>query len=361
MSRRGQSWLCPSDMDRARLVDMNLRAGKARRVQGLALGVVALAATPWTGWWLAVLVVLAGVVLLVLERAMPAARAPQRLSLASIVVLDLVLGAAAAGTGGARSPFAAWLLVPTVMLAARFRPRVVVMGVAGTALLGAAAFGYAAARPSPPVLPLALVAAAWVGLVLGVVAAVMALLAAELSSRDEAVVDALTGLYNRTALVGRFAQTAEQARVLDGWLSVIMCDLDHFKDVNDTYGHDVGDQVLRAVAAQMRATLRSFDMVYRYGGEEFLILLPGQDPAAAEQIAERLRAAVAEVGFAGFHVTLSCGFASARGSDLDLDVLVHQADQALYRAKTGGRNRVVGHHRAGDVSPAAKLVLAERH
>jgi len=102
------------------------------------------------------------VVLLVLERAMPGARAPQRLSVAAIVDLDLDL-----------------------------------------------------------------VAAAWVGLVLGVVAAVMALLSAELSSRDEAVVDALTGLYNPTALVCRFAQTAEQARVLDGWLSVIMCDLDH--------------------------------------------------------------------------------------------------------------------------------------
>ncbi len=86
----------------------------------------------------------------------------------------------------------------------------------------------------------------------------MALLSAEPSSRGEAVVHTLTGLYNRTALVGRSAQIAEQAQVLDGWLSVIMCDLDHFKDVDDTYGHDVGEQLLRGGAAQMRATLVRF-------------------------------------------------------------------------------------------------------
>jgi len=341
MTSRQRSWLCPTEMDRARLVDMDARVRGARRVQGLTLCVVALLATPWAGWWLGVLVLSGGGVLVVLERAMPTARQPHRLSATAIAALDVVLAAAAAGTGGARSPLAGWLLVPTVMFAARFRPRVVVAGVVATGVLAGTAFAIAAALPAAAPLPLPVACAAWGATLVGVVAAVLALLSAELHSRDDAVVDPLTGLYNRAALVGRFAQAAEQALVLRGWLGIVMCDLDHFKAVNDTYGHDTGDEVLRAVAAQMRTTLRSFDMVYRFGGEEFLVLLPGQDLVAATAIAERLRAAVEQLPFDGFAVTLSAGVSSGSGNGLEFDRLLHVADQALYRAKSQGRNRVL--------------------
>jgi diguanylate cyclase (GGDEF)-like protein len=341
MTSRQRSWLCPTEMDRARLVDMDARVRGARRVQGLTLCGVALLATPWAGWWLGVLVLAGGGVLVLLERAMPTARQPHRLSATAIAACDVVLAAAAAGTGGARSPLAGWLLVPTVMFAARFRPRVVVAGVVATGVLAGTAFAIAAALPAPAPLPLPVACAAWGATLVGVVAAVLALLSAELHSRDDAVVDPLTGLYNRAALVGRFAQAAEQALVLRGWLGIVMCDLDHFKAVNDTYGHDTGDEVLRAVAAQMRTTLRSFDMVYRFGGEEFLVLLPGQDLAAATAIAERLRAAVEQLPFDGFAVTLSAGVSSGSGSGLEFDRLLHVADQALYRAKSQGRNRVL--------------------
>ncbi len=168
----------------------------------------------------------------------------------------------------------------------------------------------------------------------------MTLLGAELQSRGEAVVDPLTGLFNRKALGGRFAEAAAQATVLGGWVSVVLCDLDHFKTVNDRYGHDRGDVVLREAAYRMRKTLRTFDLVYRIGGEEFLILLPGQDLASAVIVAERLVDDIAADAIDGLPLTMSAGVASGRGADLVLEPLMKRADVALYAAKAAGRNRV---------------------
>jgi len=129
-------------------------------------------------------------------------------------------------------------------------------------------------------------------------------------------------------------------------MSLLMMDLDHFKRVNDTWGHHIGDQVLAAVGGAIRENLRQVDLAGRYGGEELVVLLPETEYPEAQVVAERLRSAVAAlripVGETVLTVTISCGMTSLRGDErLTLGQAMDQADQALYRAKRGGRNRTV--------------------
>ncbi|NRR34357.1 CHASE domain-containing protein [Oxalobacteraceae bacterium] len=167
---------------------------------------------------------------------------------------------------------------------------------------------------------------------------------------DELVVlattDFLTGLPNRRAFMARLDD--EQARLqrdLGGCAAVLMLDLDHFKRINDEFGHASGDTVLRHVAALMHDSQRKIDMVGRVGGEEFAILLPGAELEAAAAFAERLRQRMADspVQLSSgklLTVTVSVGIAAMSGADASGDVALIRADQALYRAKRGGRNRV---------------------
>ena len=333
-------WLCRTELERARFLDMHDRVRTARRVQGLALGSVAIFAASWYGWWLALLALLAGLWLVLLERVFDSDSRPELAAATSMAVLELMLAGGVMGTGGAESPLLAFLTVPPVMLAARFRPTVVVVGVAASLLMTAAAVVGAVLLPPPPAVPRVVDIAAYLGLLASLVAASTALLTAELASRGDAVVDQLTGLFNRKALHGRFEEASTQARLLHAPVSMIICDLDHFKTVNDEYGHDRGDIVLREVAYRMRKTLRVFDLVYRLGGEEFLVLLPGQDESTAVDVAERLVRDVEAGPLAGLAVTMSAGVATGWGDDLDFDTLLKRADVALYAAKDGGRNRV---------------------
>ena len=114
-------------------------------------------------------------------------------------------------------------------------------------------------------------------------------------------------------MVNGFEQAAGQAIVMNAWTSVVMCDLDNFKDVNDTHGHGGGDMVLRTAAWAMQRELRAFDSVYRIGGDEFVILLPGLELDDAVQVADRLRRAVAAGRDGKFGITVSAGVAAARG------------------------------------------------
>jgi two-component system cell cycle response regulator len=162
--------------------------------------------------------------------------------------------------------------------------------------------------------------------------------------RVQAMHDSLTGLYNRMAILE--ALDRELARFTrDGTpLSLIMADLDDFKRINDTHGHPVGDAVLRESARRMRAVIRNYDVIGRHGGEEFLIVAPGCNLAAAEQQAERLRQCVAAdpVTIPGgpISVTVSLGVAQATCGLRQAEQLLHAVDQALYSAKKAGRNRV---------------------
>ncbi len=124
-------------------------------------------------------------------------------------------------------------------------------------------------------------------------------------------------------------------------MSVILYDVDRFKRVNDDHGHDRGDAVLRDVAEVLRSDLRAFDLVYRIGGEEFAVVLPGVDRDAALEVAERQRKAVAAASPGGLEVTVSAGVCVRRGTEIAWEALYQGADAALLQAKRTGRDRVV--------------------
>lgn len=150
--------------------------------------------------------------------------------------------------------------------------------------------------------------------------------------------DAMTGLFNRRGM----QQVLDSYQALSQPLAVIALDIDHFKQINDGFGHDVGDQVLATLATLMQQGARQADAVCRSGGEEFLILLPGLSLPLAFEIAERLRQRVAAHPMPGAgHITISLGVAHWPGSDDDLNTVLKQADKALYEAKRRGRNRTV--------------------
>ena len=159
-----------------------------------------------------------------------------------------------------------------------------------------------------------------------------------------AITDDLTGVYNRRGLYELGKREVERALRFRRPLSLIMLDIDHFKHFNDSYGHVIGDQALRWLAATLQENVRDIDIVGRYGGEEFVVLLPENHSSAALQVAARIHRAVMEgtfhtpVGELG--ITVSLGLASASPQDRDLDAMVRRADAALYRSKEAGRNRI---------------------
>jgi two-component system cell cycle response regulator len=163
--------------------------------------------------------------------------------------------------------------------------------------------------------------------------------------REQATHDPLTGLWNREEILRILKQELSRAEREDGHVSMIMADLDHFKNVNDSYGHMAGDAVLRVTTRRMSSLLRSYDNIGRYGGEEFVIVLPGCDRESAAAFAERLRLCIGEekmdIPEGMIPLTISLGVAtSSREKRYDIDSLIQAADQALYRAKENGRNRV---------------------
>jgi two-component system cell cycle response regulator len=166
------------------------------------------------------------------------------------------------------------------------------------------------------------------------------------ASIEMAITDPLTGLYNRRYLETHLGNMIEHYVNRGKSLSVIAVDVDFFKAINDTYGHDVGDKVLQELAKRLRDSTRSVDLCCRVGGEEFIMVLPNTTSDVAHQIAERLRKSVAFKSFAvgaqqPLPVTVSAGVANLGGADDTLDRLLKRADTALYQAKREGRNRVV--------------------
>ncbi|OGO55006.1 MAG: hypothetical protein A2V85_10095, partial [Chloroflexi bacterium RBG_16_72_14] len=160
-----------------------------------------------------------------------------------------------------------------------------------------------------------------------------------------AAVDPLTDAYNRRFGLARLREEYSRAVRAENPLGILMLDLDHFKTVNDTYGHLVGDRVLRAVAGACRRVVREGDVLIRYGGEEFLVLLPGAGAADVKQVGERIRRAVAETfvedGDLRVGVTVSLGGTTFREDAESADSLIAEADRALYEAKVSGRDRLV--------------------
>ncbi|MGU9981411.1 PleD family two-component system response regulator [Phreatobacter sp. HK31-P] len=166
-------------------------------------------------------------------------------------------------------------------------------------------------------------------------------------SMEMAITDGLTGLHNRRYMESHLGTLVDQASMRGKPLAVLVLDIDYFKAVNDTWGHDAGDEVLREFAQRLRKSVRGIDLVCRLGGEEFVVVMPDTDAGVASIVAERIRNRVASEPFAihkgarAIDVTVSIGMAQRLAGDTDADTLLKRADQALYRAKRDGRNRVV--------------------
>jgi two-component system cell cycle response regulator len=165
------------------------------------------------------------------------------------------------------------------------------------------------------------------------------------SAVELAVIDPLTGLYNRRYLDTHLQSSVARAAATEKPLCVLIFDIDHFKGINDSYGHDAGDDVLKDFCERLRRGVRGIDLVARYGGEEFVLVMPETDAAFAATVAERLRHDVEKDlfvtrGGAKIAVTVSIGLAESQPTDT-AEQLFRRADKALYAAKRAGRNRVV--------------------
>jgi two-component system cell cycle response regulator len=166
-------------------------------------------------------------------------------------------------------------------------------------------------------------------------------------SMELAVTDALTGLYNRRYMESHVGTLVERSAARGKSLSVLLLDIDYFKSINDTYGHDAGDDVLRDFSDRLRASIRGIDLACRYGGEEFVVVMPDTDIGVATMVAERIRRRVAgdlfpiRGGEKQIEVTISIGIAARSTPEDTAAMILKRADEALYRAKRDGRNRVV--------------------
>lgn len=166
-------------------------------------------------------------------------------------------------------------------------------------------------------------------------------------SLEMAVTDQLTGLHNRRYMSRHLENLLLQSKQTGKPLAFAIMDIDFFKTVNDTYGHDIGDEVLREFASRITANVRGIDLACRFGGEEFVVVMPDTDLTFAYAVAERLRKQVESTPITisrspgTLNITVSIGIAALGGADDTADALLHRADQALYQAKRTGRNRVV--------------------
>jgi diguanylate cyclase (GGDEF)-like protein len=342
-----RSWLCPTELDRMRVVEASDRVSRARTYIWGVIGLTIFASAPWNGWVVLLLFVPAGINLALLERMLKRSDRPERWAFGTMTFLMLLFAAGIPLTGGATSASIPLVIIPAAVAPMRFRGTVVIALGALTALtlVGVTVGSDPSGAIDDPRLIITTLA-----LLVCVTMANWALVEAEMTQRDAAVLDPLTGLLNRKALEVRALELEQQARLTGGSVALIACDVDHFKAVNDSHGHDRGDAVLQTVAYEMRKALRSFELMYRLGGEEFLVVLPGIDLHDAVVVAERLRRTIERAELSGLKITASFGVSAASGDDVVYERLYKSADEALYEAKDAGRNGVVA---AGDPEAVA--------
>jgi len=315
---------------------MDRRIAPVRRRAFAVLGAALLLCGPWLGWWTIAPLVGAVVLFAVADRATKRMERPELGLFAAWAGAEAIIAISVAISGGPEIATLSWLAIPVVTLASRFAIRGIVAGVAiALALLFAVAFGVNAdAVVDQP--PLVIAPAA---LIISIAMLSIALMRSDVEFRSRSVIDPLTGMLNRSALAARVGELSQQSAVNGDPVSLVLADVDEFKALNDSHGHGAGDVVLRDLAYRLRKRMRAFDLAYRIGGEEFLMLLPGSEPAEAVAFADQLCAAIADEEFGGVRVTLSCGVAaSGAGSTFHYDEVFAAADTALYAAKRSGRN-----------------------
>jgi diguanylate cyclase (GGDEF)-like protein len=348
------SWLCPRGFDRERMLDMEQRVRPVRQRAAIIMVLAILAAGPWLGWWPLAFVICILSCFSAADRLMPKLTRPEYLMFGAWVGSAIAIAVAVALSGRAGVSALSLMAIPVITLSSRFSMRGVIVGVLVSVILTLLVALFVDAEPvrANPVLliiPVALILCASV--------LTTPLMRSDIQHRGDAVIDELTGLLNRAALTARAAELEQQSMLTGEPVGVIVCDIDHFKAVNDRFGHAGGDIILRDVAYVLRKQLRAFDLVYRIGGEEFLVLLPGSTLQISAGLADELHAAVSESpSTSGARVTISLGVSASMESEVfDYPSVFAAADTALYEAKRGGRDRVciAGTSAA---SPAASMV-----
>lgn len=269
--------------------------------------------------------------------AIPRTRRPELVLLAAFVAIQLLIVGVLAAATTIQLDLLCLLMLPATAACIVFPTKLMVGTSAFTiVLMIAAAFLIDPDRvlDDPPVLLIPL------GVMITVTLPAAMIRRLELRSLTSTTTDALTGALNRSALEARIVALSEQAHSLPLRVGVVMADLDHFKRVNDELGHDAGDRVLKEVVHRIRAAVGPLTPVYRIGGEEFVVLLAGAVEAETTRVAEQLRRAVASAPIEGRDVTISGGAAAGTLDHYDIQTVIRAADDALYEAKRGGRNRI---------------------
>jgi diguanylate cyclase (GGDEF)-like protein len=314
---------------------------RLRSVQVVIISIVvvfAAVAIPTCGWALLVSTVLASVSFWVLTSRRSRSSRPEYLSFLAVVIAELALAAGVIASAGPRILLVELLVIPTLLYGTAWPRRGLAAATVITALamlVVASLVDGSGVLQTPPLLiyPLAVL--------LSTVLVASAAQGADVESRAAAVVDRLTGLLNRGALLPRAAELTHQAALTGEPVAVILGDIDHFKEVNDRYGHSRGDAILAGVAGRLRDALGPAESVYRFGGEEFVALVPGANGVAGAASAEMLREAVGREAIDGLAMTMSFGVAASGPQErFDFEALFDAADTALYAAKAQGRDRV---------------------
>jgi diguanylate cyclase (GGDEF)-like protein len=350
------SWLCRDDVDRERLLDMERRLKPVRAIAIGMLGVALVASAPWVGWWTLVPLAIAACFFKIADDMLEGAKRPEYVMFAAWALSEVTIAAAVTAAGGDYTAvILCWLAIPVVTLSARFSTRGVIAGVV-IALLLVLAVGFGAYEQMVLDNPTIVIAPA--ALILAIATLSTALMRSDVEHREEAVIDALTGMLNRHALENRVGELAQQSRLTGQPVGLIVGDLDHFKGINDSLGHAVGDTVLKQISYDLRKDLRAFDLAYRIGGDEFLILMPGAELKECEGLAHQLCKTVEQTMGDSVNITISFGVnASKVGGSFDYDEVFAAADAALYEAKQTGRNQVRVAPQGGE--PAALAAVPE--
>lgn len=331
--------ICRTPADRERFIDMSRRMLPTQNVLLPAMFVLLLPGIVMSyPLPAAALALTSGTVQAALQRVAGRFRRPELVFAASMAVCLIGFTAAIVLAGREHDGDLIFLIWPVVTAYSRFpaRPAHVFTALTATVMTAVPLIFHPAAalaRPGAVIVPdVALVAVAVFA---------TAIRESDDKHRREAIVDELTGLLNRNALWTRIGELQAQSRLTGAGIGLIVADLDRFKTVNDRHGHAKGDEVLREVAVRLAEPLRAYDSLYRIGGEELAVLVPGASGAELLELSERLCEAVRSRSVAGLRVTISAGAArSPGGRELAWDDLFRRADGALYRAKAAGRDRV---------------------
>jgi diguanylate cyclase (GGDEF)-like protein len=333
-----EALLCRNDSERARLLDMSRRM---RRAEGYAAALLILAAgfgVPLFGVLILVPLACAGVVFWIGQKRLDWVTRPELLLAGCWLFTQLMFACTVAVATGPRLYLLPLFMYPAWVSSVVFPRRTAALGVVFTAALMTAT---AAATDWHTMVntPFALIYPLTAMLAGSIPAATVRDL--DVQTRRTAIADPLTGTLNRVALESRVAELAHQTALTRQPVAVLIGDVDLFKAINDNYGHSRGDTVLREIASRLTATIGASTPVYRLGGEEFVVLLPGASVAEAERDGERLREAIAGRRIEGLAVTMSFGISgSAEGQSFDYERVFGAADGALYAAKRQGRDGV---------------------